>query len=107
MKFTIINSIKQLPLKVIMIKFFIFFSFFFLTACQSEVDKCVDSQIASWKSQESRKQVIIDNNYNERKTITEGGFTLAEAQGKVLPLDTRSEVEVEAQARLACLKANK
>jgi protein involved in sex pheromone biosynthesis len=64
-------------------------TFFVLTGCKSEVDKCVESQVKGWSSLQERKEKMIKElNLNEN-------------------LDKRTVVEVEAEARLRCLKASK
>lgn len=80
-----------------------------LAGCQSEVDKCVNSSVAAWQTEEDRKERQISlyevkNNEIARTNIDSKEFTLAEAMGKVPSLDKRSKVEVEAQMRLMCLK---
>ena len=69
--------------------FVILVSFLLLSGCKSEVDKCVESQVKAWHSLQERKEKIIKEfNLNEN-------------------LDKRNESEVEAEARLKCLKAAK
>ena len=78
-----------------------------LVGCQSEVDKCVDSQLAAWKAKEKRKNEQITKYENEKKEIArtndEREFTLAEAIGLVPSLDKRTEAEVSAEERIFCL----
>ena len=69
--------------------FVILVSFLLLSGCKSEVDKCVDAQVKGWNSLQERKDKMIKElNLNEN-------------------LDKRNVAEVEAEARLRCLKASK
>jgi outer membrane murein-binding lipoprotein Lpp len=62
--------------------FFLIFSLLLFTGCSNEVEKCVSSQVEGWKAKQERLKDAV----------------------YAYP-DYRSEAEVEAQARLACLKA--
>ncbi len=68
---------------------FIAASFLMLVGCKSEVDKCVESQVKGWNSLQERKEKMI-----KELSLNEN-------------LDKRTVVEVEAEARLRCLKASK
>ncbi len=61
--------------------FFMISSLLLFTGCSNEVEKCVSSQVEGWKAKQER------------------------LKDAVYGVDYRSEAEVEAQARLACLKA--
>ena len=77
-----------------------------IVGCQSEVDKCVTSQMKSWKAVESKKENQIskyEKDNNEIARTSDNTFTMAEAKGLVPTLDKRTVAEVEAEARVRCL----
>lgn len=69
--------------------FFVFLVITALSGCGSEVDKCVISQVKGWKAQQERVKDFTKNLFDS-PVIN----------------DTRTEAEVEAEARIVCLKAN-
>lgn len=74
--------------------------------CSSEVDKCVDSQVAAWKAKKERetqmwKQLREQKQNNPTKSET---IELWEVIDEV---DARKIEEIEAEARVMCLKLTK
>lgn len=80
-------------------------SILLLAGCASEVDKCVDAQVAAWQAERERLAQDVASGRREPATATNDlGRALEAVQGKVVT-DHRSEAEVAAQARLRCLQA--
>lgn len=76
-----------------------------LTACSSEVDKCVESQVDAWQARQRRLQDEVASGKKEAATSpNELGRVIESLEGKVV-VDTRSASEVRAEARLKCLEA--
>jgi len=67
---------------------FLIFALLLIAGCSSEVDKCVSSQVEGWKAEQERIKILAKNLF----------------ENPVLA-DPRTIAEVEAHARLACLKA--
>lgn len=78
--------------------FVILVSFFLLSGCKSEVDKCVDAQVLAWKEKSKIKKEVLSDALKDKKP------TLAEIF-ELLP--DKLESEVKAEAQLLCLKAAK
>ena len=82
------------------LKLSLIFFVFILGGCKSEIDKCTDSQVAAWKSEQKRLAIEIEENKSKPKTVADlMGLTKTE-------LDKRSLAEVEADERFRCLRAS-
>ena len=76
----------------------IFLSVLMLTGCDSDIDKCVKSQVEVWKEHKDKN----DKKLEEMEKENNGQVRLADAWDLV---NSGTEKEVEAQARIKCLKA--
>ena len=76
----------------------IFLSVLMLTGCDSDIDKCVKSQVEVWKEHKDKN----DKKLEEMEKADNGQVRLADAWDLV---NSETEKEVEAQARIKCLKA--
>ncbi len=76
----------------------IFMSLLMLTGCDSDIDKCVKSQVEVWKEHKDKN----DKKLKEMEKANNGQVRLADAWDLV---NSETEKEVEAQARIKCLKA--
>ena len=69
-----------------------------LSGCDSDIDKCVKSQVEVWKEHKDKN----DKKLEEMANANNGQVRLADAWDLV---DIRTEKELEAEARIKCLKA--
>jgi hypothetical protein len=76
----------------------IFMSLLILTGCDSDIDKCVKSQVEVWKEHKDK----YDKKLEEMAKANNGQVRLADAWDFI---NSSTEKEVEAQARIKCLKA--
>lgn len=78
----------------------------FLSACSSEVDKCVDSQVKGWEAEQNRLKADVESG---RKKIAKpnifGFYDFADESS--VKLDERTKTEVEAEYRGWCLRISK
>lgn len=95
---------------------------FFLVGCKSEVDKCLDAEMAGWDAQQERiaKKIEQRQKLNDKKNLTAGNMGKGNAGSNFLEnfepsllgalvdterLDVRSREEVIAERRYGCLRA--
>lgn len=74
--------------------------------CSSEVDKCVESQVAAWEAKKERdaemwKQVREQKKSEEKKNGTSDEWEVVGEK------DVRRKEEIEAEARVLCMKLAK
>ncbi len=75
-----------------------------LSGFSTEVDKCVDAQVAAWEAEQQRlKDDIASGRRQQAVGTNEVARTIERLEGKVV-VDTRSKAEVSADARLKCLQ---
>lgn len=74
-----------------------------LAGCQSEVDKCVESSMASWDAYKKR-QVEAEGQAIKNPKSSGNHFDQFDTVEKV-DVDKRTRVEVEAEKRMKCLRA--
>jgi hypothetical protein len=70
---------------------------FTLSACESEVDKCVSAQMNAWKDRNKTNEEILAKKKEQGRTSLSDIWDL---------IPSELESEVVAKARLACLKAS-
>ena len=77
---------------------------FLLAGCMSEVDKCVDAQVKSWKTTKSKTEEEVRLG-NKKYAISNEQWTYGKLfDSSIVFRDERTLEEVEAQSRLQCLK---
>ena len=69
----------------------------FLSGCESEVDKCVNTQVIAWKERNKKNEEIIEKKKEQGRTSLSDLWDL---------VNDELESEVVAKARITCLKAN-
>jgi len=79
---------------------------FFLSACSSEVDKCVDSQVKGWEAEQNRLKSDIQSGRKKLAT-SNASDSYAWADSDSVKLDERTKTEVEAEYRGWCLRISK
>jgi hypothetical protein len=78
----------------------------FLVGCQSEIDKCVDSEMKAWDSQQQKIQndwKAYQSNIKQQEKNPNGGKDLSLELGFVKKPDERTRLEVEADERKSCM----
>jgi len=77
-----------------------------LSGCKSEVDKCVDSEMKAWDSQQQKIRKDWDDwkaRSKQQEKSANGGKDLSLELGLVVKPDERSRLEVEADERKSCM----
>ena len=77
-----------------------------LSGCKSEVDKCVDSEMKAWDSQQQKIRKDWEDwkiRSKQQEKNANGGRDLSLELGLVVKPDERSRLEVEADERKACM----
>jgi len=69
----------------------------FLSGCDSEVDKCVNTQVIAWKERNKKNEEIIEKKKEQGRTSLSDLWDL---------VNDELESEVVAKARITCLKAS-
>ena len=69
----------------------------FLSGCESEVDKCVNTQVIAWKERNKKNEEIIEKKKEQGRTSLSDLWDL---------VNDELESEVVAKARITCLKAS-
>jgi hypothetical protein len=85
---------------------FIAASFLMLVGCQSEVDKCVESEMKAWDSQQQKIRKDWEDwkvRSKQQEKNSNGGRDLTLELGLVVKPDERSRLEVEADERKSCM----
>lgn len=75
----------------------------FVTACSSEVDKCVTSQVNAWEAEQQRLRSDIASGKKKIKSDTVEYNPYAWGEKDQVTLDERTKVEVEASERARCM----
>jgi hypothetical protein len=83
--------------------FLLIVSLLTLTACSSEVDKCVDSQVAAWQAIKERDAEMWKQFREHRKREQINGENVPQWE-VVDKVDVRKKEEIEAEARVMCLR---
>lgn len=76
----------------------IFIISLFLSGCESDIDKCVKSQVEVWKEHKD----INDKKLEEMEKANNGQVRLADVWDLV---NVQTDKEIEAESRIKCLKA--
>jgi hypothetical protein len=77
-----------------------------LSGCKSEVDKCVDSEMKAWDSQQQKIRKDWEDwkvRSKQQEKNSNGGRDLTLELGLVVKPDERSRLEVEADERKSCM----
>jgi hypothetical protein len=85
---------------------FIAASFLMLVGCQSEVDKCVESEMKAWDSQQQKIRKdwqAYQSNIKQQEKNPNGGKDYSLELGFVKKPDERTRLEVEADERKSCM----
>lgn len=80
-----------------------------LTACSSEVDKCVNSEVAAWRAREKRLERKENDEKFARKENNNASSVWDEIEARLYTQtfekrDERSPEEIEAESRIHCMR---
>ncbi len=103
-----------------MMRLILGFVIIFLVGCQSEVDRCLDVEMAGWVAKQERitkenaeivsernRLLSLKNNENKEKVDYFPNLTINMISGlQEIKKDERSKDEVIADLRLICMKAS-